>query len=253
MANFDLLFEIDVEDMSKDLGELKEMMQKDLTEGVQAVASMTHAKTLELARDELNSLSSMYQDNVEFEHPEKGMWVVTIKNPAMWIEEGRKSGFMEELLNGKSSKVNAKGERYAVIPFKHNKNPSEQSAKAQELAGQIKSAMKDKGLSVKKLELNQDGSPRIGKLHSFNVESARLKPHHKDPATYGVSVYQNKMPDGTVRRDVMTFRVITEKHKEEGKWVHPGRQGSKILDKAFDWAMQTWEREILPGILESYK
>lgn len=248
----DLKFDIDVEAIVENFGNMKDQLTKEITESVGNLASMTHAKTLELARDKLSSLSQMYMDNVEFSNPMENFWVVTLKEPAMWIEEGRKSGFMEELLNGKSGKVNQKGERYAVIPFQHNKNPSQQSGKARELADQIKKAMRNKGLNWKKIERNEDGSPRVGMLHRFNVESARLKPEHKSSPTQGVAVYQTKDKAGNVRRDVLTFRVIHQKHRNEGLWNHPGRAGEQLMDQALQWAMDEWERNILPAVLNKY-
>ena len=249
----DLKFDIDVQGLAETFQELKKQVAEDLTKAAGNLAEMTHAKTLELARDDLGSLSQQYQDNIEFSNPMENFWIVTLKEPALWIEEGRKSGFMSELLEGKSAKVSKDGKKYAVIPFEHSKNPSEQSGKARELAGQIKDAMKEKGISWGKIEKNTDGSPRVGRLHTFNLESARLKPHHKTSATQGITVYQTKdKKTGNVRRDVMTFRVITEDHEKEGLWKHPGRDGSKIMDKALDWAMNAWETEILPSILSKF-
>lgn len=249
----DLIFEIDLKDIEKIVNGYKKSLQDDVVRSAESLASMTHAKTLELAKEELSSSYKLYSDNVEFSNPSPNFWVVTLKSPALWIEEGRKSGFMEELLKGKSSKLNKKGERYAVIPFEHSKNPTEQSPQAQLLANQIKEHFKKQGINWKKIERNKDGSPRLGKLHSFNINNPRLKPQHKTSPTHGVSVYQTKTKDGNVRRDVLTFRIITEKHKNENLWIHPGRKGNKILDKAFEWAEKTWENEILPSILDKYK
>jgi hypothetical protein len=251
-----LKFDIDIVTLSSQLNGLKKDVQDDLTKGVENLANMTHAKTLELATSELSSLSKLYKDNVEFSNPAKGFWVVTLKEPALWIEEGRKAGFMEELLNGKSARTGKNG-KYAIIPFHHNKNPTEQSAKAYDLAQEIKYELKKQGVNWKKIEYNQDGSPRLGLLHRFNLETARpvdaQKDIHKNPLTKGVAVYQRKDESGKVRKDVMTFRVISEKHKNEGLWIHPGRQGDKLMNKAFEWAVSTWERDILPAIFAKYK
>ena len=249
----DLYLEIDTEKLAEAFGEIGEKVKFDLRKGVETLALATRAKTQELARDELGSIAEIYLDNLDFTQEGETVWVMTLKKPAMWIEEGRKSGFMEELLNGKSAKTNKQGQKYAVIPFKHNKGPARQSAKAQELAGQIKEAMRQKNIEWGKIEKNQDGSPRIRKLHSFNVESARAKPEHKNPLTYGVTVYQTKREDGTVRRDIMTFRVISEKHKDQGLWIHPGRTGANLFEKAHEWAQQTWENQIMPEILKEYE
>jgi hypothetical protein len=248
-----LIFDIDPEEIAQIVSKATKEVEQDIKKSAENLAAMTHAKAHELARDELKSLAQQYSDNLEFSNPEENLWVITLKDPAAWIEDGRKSGFMEELLNGKSSKTNKKGEKYAVIPFEHSKQPSQQSTKAQALSNEIKQVMKEKNISWKNLELGPNGSPRVGRLHSFNVETAKASDKHKFPLTHGVSVYQTKDKNtGKVRRDVMTFRIITEKHKEEGKWIHPGREGAKILDKAFEWAMKEWETNILPAIFEKH-
>jgi hypothetical protein len=268
-----LRFYVDTDRIADQFGSLKEEVKNDLTKSVENLANMTHARTLELAGEELTSLQKKYKENVEFSNPAPNFWVVTLKEPAMWIEEGRKAGFMEELLNGKSSRTGKNG-KYAIIPFEHNKNPSEQSAKAYDLAKEIQYGLKKKGVSWKKIEKDEDGSPRLGRLHAFNLETARplaQKDTHKGSLTAGVAVYQNVYDQqgqrvqnkdrarhllskgmGTVKKDVMTFRIISEKSRNEGAWIHPGRPGNKIMDKAFEWAMQTWEREILPAVFEKY-
>jgi hypothetical protein len=250
MSNLKL--EVDVKAISDQFGELKTEVEKALMQGVESLSAMTHAKVLELARDNLSSLSQKYMDAVSYQKLEEGLWVVALDmKKAGWIEEGRKSGFMDELLTGKSAKSNAKGEKYAVIPFQHNKNPSEQSTKAKELADQIKNILRSEGINWKKIEKNADGSPRVGLLHKINVNSPRLKEAHKSSPTQGIAVYQRKGKDGNVRKEVMTFRVIHERHRNEGLWIHPGREASKFLDAAFDWATQNWEQQILPQILDS--
>lgn len=251
----DLKFNIDIDILSKQIGGMKDGVKKDLIQSAESLANMTHAKTLELATEELTSLAKLYKDNIEFSTPAEGFWVITLKEPALWIEEGRKNGFMQELLDGKSSRMGKNG-RYAVIPFVHNINPTEQSYKAHDLAQEIKFELKKKGVNWKKIEYNQDGSPRLGLLHRFDLETARpteaQKDIHKHSLTKGVAVYQRKDGAGKVKREVLTFRVITEGHKQEGLWIHPGRQGNKILDKSFEWAMDTWEKDIIPAIFAKY-
>ena len=251
----DLRFDIDVKTIASTFGEVKKQVNKDLKKAVSSLASMTHAKTIELANKELKSMSKIYKDNVSFQQLEENLWVVTLDEKALWIEEGRKGGFMEELLNGKSAKTNKDGEKYAVIPFEHSKNPAEQSDKARELTNQIRAELKERNIPYRnKIEHHPDGSQKLGLLHRFNIDSARLKDSHKDGPLKGVAIYQ-KMNEktGKVQRDVMTFRIITEKHREEGKWIHPGSTGAKLLDKAWKWAMDEWEQKILPDVLGKYE
>ena len=117
----------------------------------------------------------------------------------------------------------------------------------------IKDELKERGINYRKPEYNADGSPKLGLIKRFNVESAKLKESHKDEPLKGVAIYQRMDKNtGKVRRDIMTFRVITERHREEGRWIHPGRAGDKLMDKAFEWAMNEWDSKILPEVLAKY-
>lgn len=252
----DLFFDIDTKGIAEAIGKKVKQIQKDLEDGAWALSHIAHASLLEEA-SKLNSLSELYRENIEFVEPTdysgEKIWIIRLKEKAMWIEEGRKSGFMDELLDGKSGKVSKDGKKYAVIPFKHNENPSRQSTSARQLSAKIKEAMEEKNISWGKIETNADGSPRVGKLHTFNVETARHKGVHKTPLTYGVNVYQKKDESGQVRRDIMTFRIIHEDHEQEGLWDHPGLTGKKLMDKVHDRLDDIWEKEILPSILNKYE
>lgn len=247
----DLKFNIDIDSISSEFGELKKEVNEDLKNAVGALASMTHAKANELATEQLGSLQKIYKDNLSFQQLEENLWVVSLDEKALFIEEGRKSGFMQELLNSPTAKTAKDGTKYNIIPFEHSKNPSEQSSRARELTNQIKAELKKQGVNYRKPEYNADGSPKLGLIKRFNIDSAKLKESHKDSPLKGVSIYQ-RMEGNKVRRDVMTFRVITEKHREENKWVHPGMEGKKILDQAFSWAESEWNNVILSEVLSKY-
>lgn len=279
----DLRFEIDVEDLISKLGEVNKAIKGDVVAAFKGLAKATHAKAEELARQDLGSLRETYQDNLDFDEISPHFWVVTLHEPAMWIEEyGRKAGFMEDLLTtekpGSQGKIkDGKNGKYRVIPFKHSTKPSQQSTKANELANQIKQVLRNRKINWKKIEVNADKSPRVGPrvkvdgeyidkpllLHRFNVEGPRFSNptkggEHKGPLTHGVAIYQTAIRDKSGKvtgasRDIMTFRVISEKHKAEGLWYHPGIQPVKILDKAFDWAVRYWESDILPNIISKYQ
>ena len=247
----DLRFDINVDDLVAEFGEIKETVSKDIKQAASDVASMTHAKVLEYARNDLSSLSKLYTDNVEFSNPDENLWVVTLKEPAMWIEEGRKSGSMIDDLLQRGFKTSKDGNKYRVIPMEHSKPPSQQSNAAQDMTTFIRGELKKRNINYKKVELDKSGSPRLGLLHRFDVDNPRMSEKQKENLK-GVAVYQTKGQDGAVRRDVMTFRVVSEKQKADGKWMHPGRDASKFMDRALDWAMRTFENEMLPAILAKY-
>ena len=247
----DLRFDINIDDLTKEFGDIKKSVEKDIKQGASDIANMTHAKTLELARNGLNSLQKLYTDNVSFSNPDENLWIVTLNEKALFIEDGRKSGSMIDDLLQRGFKTSKDGNKYRVIPFEHSKPPSQQSNAAKDMTNLIRGELKQRGINYKKLELDKAGSPRTGLLHRFDVDNPRMSEKQRENLK-GVAVYQTKQKDGSVRRDVMTFRVVSEKQKGQGKWQHPGMEGKKFMDKAFEWAMRTWETEMLPAILAKY-
>lgn len=250
----DYIIEIDVKALASRFKEIQKQVEKALNDAIGGLAASTHARALELANEKLNSLSEQYKDALSFEHVSDNIWVVSLNmDKAGFIEAGRSSGFQRELLNGKSAKTNLKGEKYAVIPFHHNKSPSKQTVKAQNYANQIKSFLKEKNIDWKKLEFNSDGSPKLGLLHKFDIPSEKPTAKASHPALSGVAIYQKKNEKGKVEKSVMTFRVITEQHEKDGRWFHPGLKGVHIIDECYKWALDTWDSKILPAILEKFK
>jgi hypothetical protein len=49
----------------------------------------------------------------------------------------------------------------------------------------------------------------------------------------------------------MTFRTVSEDHKAQGRWFHPGLEAKNFLDQSFRWAEARWENEILPALLKN--
>jgi hypothetical protein len=247
-----LKFTINAEEMAAAFGEMKQAVETALTKGVQSLASMTHQKTIELANAKLKSTRKIYTDNLSFEQVAPSIWVVSLSEPALWIEEGRKAGSMVDDLLRKGAKTSKDGNRYKAIPFEHSKPSSQQTSGQKDLVALIKSTLKTYGLGVKKIEYDQKGSPRVGRLHSFNINSPFPSPRASTPALFGLTVYQSKTPGGNVRRDVMTFRMVSDKHKGN-KWIHPGRDADKFMDAALAWAEKEWEQNVLPSILKEFE
>jgi hypothetical protein len=178
---------------------------------------------------------------------------VTLDEPAMFLEEGKAAGSMVDDLLRNNAKVSKDGNRYKVIPFEHSKPQSQQTKFSQDLTSQIKRQLKAQNIPFKKLEYNADGSPRIGKLHTMDLPSAHPTEKASHPALHGLTIYQTKTASGNVRRDIMTFRVVSDKSKRENKFVHPGITAKKFMDKAFEEMQEIWERDILPEILKQYE
>lgn len=234
------------------MNSFKEEAQKAIEDAVKQLSAMTHAKVVELAQEKLKTTRKVYTDNLDYAEVAPGVWVVSLDQPALWIEEGRKSGSMVEDLLRNNAKTAKDGSRYKAIPFEHSKKPSEMDPFARNLVAKIRSELKKANIPFKKLELNPDGSPRIGKLHTMNISSPHPSSRASHEALAGLTIYQTKTSKGNVRRDIMTFRVVSSKH-EGKKWIHPGRDGEKFFEKALEWAEKEWESSILPQIMERFK
>lgn len=247
-----LRFFVDADAIASEFNELKEEVKKAMEDGVKQVASMTYAKTQELASSKLNSTRKTYMDNLEFKEVAPGIWVVSLDEKAMWIEEGRKSGDMTEDLLKKNYKIAKDGSRYKAIPFDQAKPTSQTPMSARMFANQVKTELRARNIPYKKIEYNPDGSPRLGKLHTINdISSLRPSARASHGALAGLSIYQSQTKSGNVRRDIMTFRVVSSKHKGS-KWIHPGLEAKKFMDEALEWASDIWDKEILPAILERF-
>jgi hypothetical protein len=130
---------------------------------------------------------------------------------------------------------------------------------AQNLVTTIRAKLKKEGVPFKKIEKDANGSPRIGKLHTFDFSKGRSG-REGNPDLKGVSIYQTLTKTGNVRRDIMTFRTVSSGPASQGKWIHPGYphdrtedgHGWKFLDRAEKWAWNEWESKILPEILSKY-
>lgn len=271
-----LKININVEAIAAQFKEYAAEMERSLNEGVKALAAQTHAHVAEEAAQTLKSSLKTFQDNLGFEEVSPGVWVVSIAEDALWIEEGIEPGkdmkpdLLKNAMAGKSG-------RYQVIPFDPKKNPAagvgvgpmptgpkqNQATINQQLKDGLKminkegraAAKKDGGqwnnVNLRKIEKDENGSPRIGKLHEFDLTSINPTAKAKHPALKGLTIYQSKDDKGNVRRDVLTFRTVSDNSPADS-WRHPGFQAKKFLDEAEMWAMNEWENKILPEILKSF-
>lgn len=183
-------------------------------------------------------------------------WDITVENGASFVCAGiviHNSGDMTEDLLRNNAKVSKDGSRYKVIPFEHSKPSSQNSESTQKLVNSIRGELRKRGIPFKGIEKNADGSPRVGKLHTINMPSTPYPSSRaSSPVGMGVNIYQTKTPAGTMRRDIMTFRVVSDKHKGS-KWIHPGREASKFMDQALEWSVKHFDEVVLPEILKRFE
>lgn len=253
-------------DIAKDIEQkIKKKIEADLIKAVETLANGAAKHAEKLAKERMpKSLGNIYTNNIYVEQISDNIMEVGIRKEAYWLENGRKGGFMEELLNRKSGsevKTDKEGNRYRVIPFEHSTGTKDMSSSSdsQDLIKELKGFLKSKGVNYSKtrgLSLDESGSPRIGKTHSFSIKDMRGKRKNAKDLSQnlqGVSVHQSlNEKTGRIERNIMTFRVISEKHKGS-KWEHPGRPGEKILEDVYRWVEDTWRKDILPSLKDKYE
>lgn len=248
-----LKINIDTGALASAFKELALEVEQDLNAGVQSLALQAHAKVAEMARDELKTSRQQLTDNLGFEEIAPGVWSVSIDEKAFWIEEGINANTdMKPGLLKNPDGTSKEGYKYKVIPFHYDKAPSSTPPATQNLVNLIKQHLKDNKVPFKKIEKNDNGSPKLGKLHEFNIKSA-IPGKGNTPALQGLHIYQTLNKKGKVQRDILTFRTVSENPSNAHKWIHPGTEAKHFLDKASEWAINEWENRILPEVMNKWK
>lgn len=250
----DFKITINVDELSQQLDRKKEDILKQTRKAVEGLAVAAHAHVLELAGDKLKSLQNKYKDAIDFQQADDNLWVITLDKSAMWIEKGNDAWSMyDKIQKSPKAKTSKEGHKYLIIPFEKSKRPSEQTPRAKSVTDKVRAFLKKENVPYKKIEYNPDGSPKLGLLHKFDIKSPRPSQKAKSPELFGLSIYQRKDESGKIRRDVMTFRVVSEKNKGDGRWEYQPREGVNLFEETHKWAITTWNNEILPALVESLK
>ena len=284
----DFKLKIDAAKIASQFKEMAKEVEQDLSRGVEKLAAMSYTMMMEKAQSELTgSPKSVFNQNTKFSPQSKvNVHVIEILGPAMWIEDGIAPGTdMKEWFfkNTQKTKVSKDGHRYRVISFKHNAPPSGRSdgdkQLAQQIQGQLNSIsrknVKNGGDPIKWSKIEMDPvtkSPRIGKLHEFNMHSDRSNPKWSADPLAKLMIFQSIEKDKAgnpvldkggkpkVKRDIVTLRTASENptSKDGGtppkdKFIYPGYPAKKFIDQTYEKAMVVWENEILPEILKKWK
>lgn len=248
----DLKFNIDAAEIAAMFKELAMEVQQDLEKGVQNLAAMTDAKTKEMAQAGLKTSRETYIENLTMEEVAPGVWVVSLDEPALWIEEGLPEHDMKKNLL-KNAKQGKNGISYKVIPFHYGSAPTKLTDFAQKVVKDIRRELKQDNIPFKTIEKTPEGSPKIGILHRKDY-GGEIPGKGNTPVMDGLAISQRLDPNtGNVRRDILTFRTVSSGPGSANKWMHPGTDPKKFMDKAFEWAIKEWEDKILPDILKKYE
>lgn len=251
------------------------------------LAPAVHAKVLELASTKLHARRQKFVDSLSFKQEGPDTWLIVLDKKARWIDDGMEPHDMiDDLLTKKSGKGKgpqraADGSTYRVIPFFHGPGkgattttPAEATLQ-QTIKGELRKADNKltggKGIPYGKLEHGPNGQPLTGLLHSLDIEHSPRKTESGPgqgwgnigavrqgytgiPFLRGIRIYQKmtKNPDGSssVKRAVMTFRIVSSKMKGTGRWFHPGLKPVHIFDEAHEWGLKQWDTVILPKIAD---
>lgn len=240
-----LKLDIDAEALLSQFTEFKEEVKKNLEEALANLVTLTRARIVEQTSELSSATNRVYMEALsEPEEISPGVWIISLDPKAFWIEEGipQNTDMKPGLLKGKKK---------AVIPFRYDRPESRNTPFTQGLVSEIKQKLKKEGMSISKIEKNADGSPRTGKLHEFNL-GGPVPGRGNTPALQRLNIYQSQSKEGKVRRDVLTFRTVSSGPASQGKWIHPGYDAKKFMDKAMDKATKDWEEQILPEIINKW-
>lgn len=271
MTDFNI--KINYKEIADKIGVTKESIAKKLEGAVEALSISTHAFVVKYANDHLTGFTRSHfigedGSNIRWAKISNNMWMVEIDESVKWIEEGRSATSMateDWLLKPGKSKTAKDGSKYRVIPFSHNKDdigtpPAMRQA--------ITESLKFNKVNMKKIEFNPDGMPKIGivqklkdlpkldnpdnNMYQFRsqgrtsqeAEEFGLPKYEGSHFLSGGVVVQRPTKRGKIRKEVITFRVVSSKHEAEGRWMYPAVTPLNSIPAAHEYANKEWEKII---------
>ena len=249
-------------------------VQSAMQEQGALLVAQTHGFMIEEANTKLHSRRAMFVDHLSHFQLDDDTFVINLEAKYAWIDSGLPAGSMlDDLLKSKSAKRAKDGSTYVVIPFQQNKAPTATPFAQQSLTDTLKRVMKQKGIPYGKLEMDGAGKPKLGFLHRFDIKDMPLKTQGPwggnsqgkgpvgapmqgptgIPFLKGINIYQREHIDEagnkSVKKDIVTFRIASNKHYSQGRWERPEMQGVHIFESAEKWACDQWDNEIVPTII----
>jgi hypothetical protein len=260
---------LDVGDLL-DLKDLQNKVDSVTKDALRDLALSTHAHIVENVQNKLHSTREKYLNALSIQQVSDESWIINLDSKAMWIEEGLEPhSQVDDMLKSPKAKVSKDGHKYLVVPFEHKKGPTSQTKAQKSLTDTIKAEFKRRKIPYGKLESGADGKPKTGLLHSFDIKDRPSKMSHAPgqgkgpigaamqgptgiPFLKGIKVYQKeiKTPEGKnkIIKQIMTFRVVSSKHRGTDRWWHPGLQPKNFFEEAQKWAEEELQKRILKNI-----
>jgi hypothetical protein len=274
MAEKDFRIGINLEQIAKDLNTTVDLVYDRVRSEAELLSVSTHAFIIKKAQAELEGYKlkaylGEKNKNVRWIKVNQNLYVVEVSDDAGWIEEGRSPTFMGDWLlkpGAKGVKQAADGSFYRVIPLKQLKMAGGEAFQNQTPAYEtmIKSALRENKINLRKIEKDEHGNPKLGVLHKIDMDPPGSQSQFPDmysmPRTKsmakqtglqehggiyhlsGLAVTQKLNQKGKVERSAVTFRVISSKHKQEGRWMYPQVEPFGGIKAAHEYATKEWAK-----------
>lgn len=279
-------FRVNVRELATQLGLESDGIAKRINEAVRGLSISTHAFVVQYAQEKLEGWTLGYfmgekNKNVRWVEVSPSIWVVEIDESVAFIEEGRPIAFMGDWLlkpGAKGVKTAKDGSTYRVIPFTHQRGVGGKKISSEpEIASKIKKELKNQGIKMNVIERDGDGKAKTGVIHKLGINEKRSSypqslfsaPRNKDTAaaiglkpTHGTHFLNNavvvqrevegKGGKKKMSKEVVTFRVISSKHKAEGRWMYPKIDPLNAIPRAYTYATVEWEK-IVKNLEDMYR
>lgn len=252
--------------------DLEPKVRQVLRDAARDLSHQTHAHIAEEVNQKLHSTRDKYQKALKIDEVDDETFLITLDRSAMWIEEGLgEHEMIDDLLKSPKTKTAKDGSRYLAVPFQHNKGPTSQTPAQTDLTNTLRAELKRRNIPYGKLEMGANG-PKLGLLHKFDIMRMPTKTQEGPgmgkgplgavrqgptgiPFLQHIRIYQKQIVDpetnkSRVVKNIMTFRMVSSKHKGSGRWVHPGLEAKHFFEEAQKWAENQWETRIVPDIMK---
>lgn len=268
----------EIDRLAKDFGKSAE---DKLHQYAKDLAAQTHAKVVELASEGLHQRRERYLAALSFDAVNDNTWVITLDADALWIEEGLPEDYqmLPKLLASSKAKTAKDGSKYVVVPFSQGPGGgrhlnSESGKTNDDLRRAVEIELKKRKIPFAKIERDiNTGLPKLGKLHDIDYLHPKSHPnkthegigqgqgaigdarqgHSGDRYLDRIRIYQRQVLGKGGRqkvvRGIVTFRTASSKQDASRYWVHPGSAPKKFFEQAYQWALDEWDKRIVPAVM----